>query len=296
MFGLLLVSLLSACGQDSEPKPVNYSPEPPPGARPVYRFAVHPLYNPRLLSAAYQPLVDQLNRQLPHVQLELEASRDYPSFEQKYLSRGPAFLLPNPIQSLQAMSVGYHVIAMAGDAQDFRGIFIVRKDSGIQSPADLKGKVVSYPSRTALAAGIMPQHFLHTHGLNVRRDVQNVYVGSQRASIMAVYLGEAAAGATWPSPWRLFQKDQPKEAAQLKVIWQTESLLNNSVMVRDDVPPDLRDQIASALIKLGQTPAGPDILAGMETTGFYAATDASYDVVRQYLKRFEKEVCPTACP
>ena len=153
-------------------------------------------------------------------------------------SSAPAarILLPNPWQTLEAMKVGYHVIAMAGDAEDFKGIFIVRKDSGIKTPADLRGKVVSYPSPTALAACIMPQYFLHRNGIDVNRDIENAYVGSQESSIMNAYLGKSAAGATWPPPWRLFQQDHPAEAAQLKVIWETPSLLNNSVMVRDDVP------------------------------------------------------------
>lgn len=51
------------------------------------------------------------------------------------------------------------MIAMAGDPKDFKGIFLVRIDSGIKVPADLKGKAVSYPSPTALAACIMPQYF-----------------------------------------------------------------------------------------------------------------------------------------
>ena len=29
------------------------------------------------------------------------------------------------------MKVGYRVIAMAGEPQDFKGIFVVRRDSGI---------------------------------------------------------------------------------------------------------------------------------------------------------------------
>ena len=68
------------------------------------------------------------------------------------------------------------------------------------------------------------------------RDIENRYVGSQESSIMNAYLGQTAAGATWPPPWRAFQKEHPREAAELKVIWETESLVNNSVMVRDDVP------------------------------------------------------------
>ena len=287
---LLVAILLAACDQQPAEKPLHYSSTPVGAATPIYRLAVHPLHNPQKLSEAYQPLIDHLNRQLVGVQIELEASRDYPAYEKKFRAREPSFLLPNPWQTLQAMKVGYHVIAMAGDAKDFKGIFIIRKDSGIKLPTDLKGKVVSYPSPTALAAAIMPQYFLHTQGININRDIQNVYVGSQESSIMNVYLGKSAAGATWPPPWRLFQKDHPAEAAQLELIWETSSLINNSVMARDDVPETVREQVTKSLLELTQTPQGKTILAGMETGRFHAADDASYGVVTDYIKRFEKEV------
>jgi phosphonate transport system substrate-binding protein len=99
-------------------------------------------------------------------------------------------------------------------------------------------------------------------------------------------------GATWPPPWRLFQKDHPVEAAQLKVIWETPSLINNSVMVRDDVPVNVREGIKKTLLNLHDTPEGKKILKELETSRFYSADDASYDIVRKYIARFEKEVRP----
>lgn len=293
---VLVAGMLTACEPAPQDKPLLYSLAPAPTAVPVYRLAVHPLHNPQMLSAAYQPLIDLLNAQLQGARLELEASRDYQAFEKKYTGREPAFLLPNPWQTLKAMKVGYRVIAMAGDAQDFKGIFIVRRDSGIQTPADLRGKVVCYPSPTAVAAAIMPQYFLHSQGINVTRDLQNVYVGSQESSIMNVYLGQAAAGATWPPPWRRFQKDYPNEAAALKVIWETVPLINNSVMVRDDVLPAVREQVRKALLALTQTPAGSVVLAGMETARFHPADDASYKVAEKFIRRFEQVVRPVENP
>lgn len=296
MAALLLVVLLTACEPPPAAPPLRYSTTPASPPTPLYRLAVHPLYNPKQLSLSYQPLVDQLNARLTGARIGLEASRDYASYEQKYRERGPAFLLPNPWQTLQAIKASYHVIAMAGDAEDFKGIFIVRRDSGIRTPADLKGKVVSYPSPTALAAAIMPQYFLHTQGIDVQRDIRNVYVGSQESSIMNVYFGKSAAGATWPPPWRLFQKDHPAEAAQMMQIWETPALINNSVMVRDDVPQHVINAVTGALLTLAQTTPGQAVLRGMETSGFYAANDASYALVADYIGRFEKEVRPVEMP
>lgn len=258
----------------------------------LVRLAVHPLHNPGRLVADYQPLIDQLNVRIPEVHFEVEASRDYQVFEGK-LSRGePEFLLPNPWQSLEAMKAGYEVIAMAGEPQDFKGLFIARRDSGIHQVADLRGKAVAYPSRTALAACVMPQWFLHTHGLEVNRDLENRYVGSQESAIMNAYLRQTAVGVTWPPPWRAFVAEHPQEAAQLEVVWETESLVNNSVMARGDQPPALRAKVRDTLVALDRTAAGRAILAGIETKRFLPATDADYDPVRQFVARFEAEVRP----
>lgn len=295
---LAVVPALLASGcrrQDAardEVKSPRFSATPRDGGTQVYRLAVHPLHNPAKLVQAYQPLVDYLNARLEPARLELEASRDYADFESKYHDRKPEFILPNPWQTLQAVDVGYNVIAMAGDPKDFRGIIIVRRDSGITKPADLKGKAVSFPSPTALAACIMPQQYLHQHGVDVNRDIENRYVGSQESSIMNVWLGQTAAGATWPPPWRAFAKEHPEKAAELVIAWETESLVNNSVMARDDVPQPLRDKVRALLAGLAGSPEGAVVLAGMETVGFTLATDADYDEVRRYIARFEEEVRP----
>lgn len=257
---------------------------------PAYSFAVHPLHNPDKLMQAYQPLIDLLNVRVNGARFTMEASRDYASYEEKYRAKKPEVLLANPWQTLQAMKAGYHVIAMAGESGDFRGMFIVRKDSGINTPQDLKGKAVSYPSRTALAACIMPQYFLHLHGIDVNSDIDNRYVGSQESSIMNAYLGKTAAGATWPPPWRAFRKDHPQEAAELKIAWETESLINNSVMIRGDISADIREQVQKQLAELHGTEQGKAILAGMETARFIPASDKDYDVVLSYVERFEREV------
>ncbi|MBI3170238.1 MAG: phosphate/phosphite/phosphonate ABC transporter substrate-binding protein [Chloroflexi bacterium] len=288
---IALTSIFGCNAPPENPGP-QYGSSPVHGDVPVYNLAIHPLYNPTKLFSAYQPLVDYLNSHLEDAQITLEASRDYDTFEKKYVNRQPDFLLPNPWQTLQAMESGYQVIAMAGEPEDFKGIFIVRKDGPIEKPADLKGKAVSYPSPTALAACIMPQYFLHQNGVDVNRDIENRYVGSQESSIMNVYLGLTAAGATWPPPWRAFQRDHPQEAAELKVIWETEPLINNSVMARNDVPAGVRKKVQQLLITLHETEKGRDILAGMDTARFIFAEDSDYDIVRVFVAQFEKEVRP----
>jgi phosphonate transport system substrate-binding protein len=290
LYFLLFLLTAVSCTQKNENAGPRYSTAPNDGVKPVYIVAVHPLYNPKKLMQVYQPLIDYLNTSIKDAGFSLEASRDYSSYEQKYLARKPEFLLPNPWQTIQAMKAGYHVLAMAGEPGDFKGIFIVRKDGGIRTPLDLKGKAVSYPASTALAACIMPQYFLYKSGIDINKDIENRYVGSQESSIMNAYLEQTAAAATWPPPWRTFQKDHPIESKSLKVIWETEPLINNSVMFRNDIPVAIQDQVRNLLIGLRSTENGRSILAGMETTCFLPASDKDYEVVRVYVERFERDV------
>lgn len=109
---------------------------------------------------------------------------------------------------------------------------------------------------------------------------------------MNVYLGQVAAGATWPIPWTLFQQQHPDKAAELELIWQTEPLINNSLVARSDMPPELVERVATLLATLHENEEGRALLARLPISRFERASDASYDVVRSFLATFAREVRP----
>lgn len=291
VLSLLLVGLLFGCSKEADPVAPTYQAASE-SATPELSFAVHPLHNPQKLLEVYGPLIDYLNSHLEGARLRLEASHDYADFERKLYRRSVAFALPNPFQSIKALDYGYNIIAMAGDARDFRGLLIVRRDSNIQLPEQLRGKKVSFPAPTALAAAMLPQHFLHQHGLVYGKDYEAQYVGSQESSIVNVQLGYTAAGATWPPPWRAWRKANPEKAAQLKVLWETQSLPNNGIVVRDDVPPEIARRVRDLLLALHEHDAGLALLTHMETARIHPADSDSYQPVRTFLTRFAADVRP----
>lgn len=286
---LLAVFLLVSCGKKETGYQPSFSGASSSSQR-TYVFGVHPLHNPQRLFELYGPIIDYLNTHIPEVNFQLEASRNYDEFDKKLYAGHFDFALPNPYQTVNAMAHDYHVFGKMGDDENFRGIILVRRDSGIHEVRDLKGKKVSYPAKTALAATKMPQYYLQTHGLDVQHDIENLYVGSQESSIMNVYLGNVAAAATWPIPWMTFKKEQPEKAQQLEVKWQTESLINNSLVARGDIPPQLVQHVADLLTHLHETPEGAVMLARLPISRFEAATDKSYDVVRKFMSEYERVV------
>lgn len=289
---LIAALLLAACGksQDASYEP-RFSPQTHTELK-EYVVGIHPLHNPQRLMEMYGPILEHIETAIPGVHFRLEASRNYEEFDKKLYSGRFDFAMPNPYQTILSLKHGYRVFGKMGDDGNFRGIILVRKDSGIQAVSDLKGKKISYPSPTALAATMMPQYYLHTHGIDVNRDIENLYVGSQESSIMNVFRGHVAAGATWPLPWLTFNAEHPDQADQLEVKWQTGTLPNNGWVARQDVPPALVNQFAAALFGLNDTTQGRKLLERLPISRFEPATDASYAPVREYLDVFSRTVRP----
>lgn len=285
----LSVLLLVGCGEEA-PLSIPTFKDEPAVEKTIYRFGIHPLHNPTRLHEIFGPLMAYLNHHIPEASFRMEASRNYAAYDEKLFGGQFHFSLPNPYQTITALDKGYRVFGKMGDDQNFRGIILVRKDSGIRRVTDLKGLAVSYPAPTALAATMMPQYFLHTHGLDVTKDLENRYVGSQESSIMSVFLGHSTAGATWPPPWQAMVRERPELAEQLEVKWQTEPLPNNGLVVRRDIPQALVDKVAGLLFELHTREEGQTILARMGLSRFESADDATYQPVRDFLKTFETEI------
>lgn len=286
---LLAILLITGCGKQEENYQPGFSQKSADNVK-EYIVGIHPLHNPERLFEVYGPIVAYIEANIPGSHFKLEASRNYEEFDKKLDGGHFDFAMPNPYQTVRSLKHGYSVFGKMGDDENFRGIILVRKDSGIKKVTDLKGKKVSYPAATALAATMMPQYYLHTHGIDVNRDIENLYVGSQESSIMNVLRGHVAAGATWPVPWKTFVQEHPDQAAELEIKWQTETLPNNGWVVRKDVPPELAAKFSALLFGLNTHEQGRALLARLPISKFEAATDQTYQPVIDYLKVFSETV------
>lgn len=292
-FILLFGFFTSGCiNNESNRYEAAYSEIPVFEKKKVYIFGVHPLHNPKRLFEVYQPMVDYINAQLKGSELRLEASRNYAAYDKKLFEGHFDFSLPNPYQTVVASTKGYTIFGKMADDENFRGIILVRKDSGIEKVTDLRGKTVSYPAPTALAATMMPQWYMHMHGLDINNDITNSYVGSQESSIMNVYLGKSAAASTWPPPWRAFIKERPEVAEQVEIKWETSHLPNNGLVHRDDVPQELVEKVSQIIFSLHKSSEGQKILSKMELSKYEKAENSTYDAVRLFLENFVQKVRP----
>ncbi|MEA3208804.1 MAG: hypothetical protein QOE70_1861 [Chthoniobacter sp.] len=285
----LVAALLAACTKPPIEQMPEYSEQPAvPMQKAEYIFLPLPISNPAKLFEVFQPLVDLVNAQATDFVLKMESSQNYVDFEHKIATRRVHFVLVNPYQTMRSETHGYKVFGKMGDDDRFRGLMVVRKDSGIQEVNDLRGAPISFPAQSAVAACMMPKLFFKQHGLDVETEAQPQYVGSQESTLANVAQGLTRAACVWQPAWDGFVQDQPEVAAQLEVKWQTDPLINNGFVVRDDVPEAHLRVVSEIIFGLHTHTAGREILARLKLSRFEPANSATYDPIRDFLKTFEQ--------
>lgn len=292
VFFILAACLFLSCHKKEE---VSYSPlysDTLTVANPKKElvFAPHPLHNPVRLSEMFGPVIDILNKEIPEVHFTLEASKSYSDFNDKIKSQRLDIILPNPYQTTLAWNYDYFVFGKMGDDFNFKGIVLVRKESPIKTIADLKNKVVSFPAATALAGSMMPQYFMQKNGLNIKKgEIAAKYVGSQESSILALYHKEVDAAATWPMTWNSFSAEKTVLKDELRILFLTPALINNSLMAKKSVDHKILEKVKKIFFNLHQNHEGRVILSRMKLSKFEVAGDKQYKVVHQFLADYKNE-------
>ncbi|MBO8140565.1 MAG: phosphate/phosphite/phosphonate ABC transporter substrate-binding protein [Firmicutes bacterium] len=176
-------------------------------------------------------------------------------------------------------------------ADHYRAQFLVRADSGIESFDDLKGKVWAVPSLTSTSGYLFPYVALSEAGLEPTLDMTIINVVGHDAAVLAVYNGDADLATTYEDARTDVLEELPDVMEKVKVLAYTEPIPNDGVVVRRELHPDLVRQIQQALIDIGNTDEGQQLLDTLyNVTGFVEADSARYDVVRRTYQLLKDQI------
>ena len=168
----------------------------------------------------------------------------------------------------------------------YTGVIIVRKDSGITSLADLKGKRFAFVDPKSASGYVYPRAMLIEKGVNPDAFfASTAFAGTHDKVIRAVLAGDADAGAIFEDALRIEQgKGQPTEL--LTVVASTEPIPHDAIAVRADLDPELTAKIQKALTTMTESPAGRAVIARStkKLSGHVVSDDGKFDVVRRTAK------------
>ncbi len=234
----------------------------------------------------FKPLAEYLGHRLGRT-VRLETAYDFRGFWDGVIARRYHLVHYNQYHYVKSRaSHGYRVVLKnqeRGEAR-LRSVILVRRDSGIRSLGELRGKKVIFGGgRDAMVSHIAAMHLLQAAGLNGGDFLSEFALNPLRASL-ALYYHQGAAAAVGHVVPDLPLVSGQIDSEELMEIASSEPLAHLPWALRDDVTKELGQSIVQALVDLGQTAKGRDILAAAGLDRLVPAEDSEYDPHRRIIR------------
>ncbi len=248
----------------------------------VIKFGVYPYKTPRTIVKLYSPITKRLAKALG-VEVQLVTAPDFAT----YVARGKAGKYDLALPCVHCYYKirgpgGYSVIAKG--VPSFYGGTVVRKDSGIESVSQLKGKKIASVGKHSYAAHLFLLPQLYKNGIHPQKEVEFQFLGKLDSVIFGVLNRKYAAGTI-----RLDALAHPAFDGvrnDLKFISQSEPIPQFPYVVKKDMPPAQIAIIREVLMSLNSADESDrKILQSLRLQAVRSATDADYDSFEKILKQ-----------
>ncbi len=183
-------------------------------------------------------------------------------------------------------------VVREGNQTSYKGQFITRVNSGINSLKDINGRTMAYVDPSSTSGYILPKAMLDSMDV---KPSETVFAMRHDNVVTMVYQGQADAGATYYAPpdsetgeimdarMRVL-KQFPDVAKKVKIIGFTQDIPNDPWVFRKNMNETMKEKIISALLKFVITPAGKKALFDIyDITGLIRTKDSDYDGLRKLL-------------
>ena len=170
----------------------------------------------------------------------------------------------------------------------YHGYIFVRKDSGIRTAADMRGKRFAFVERATTAGYLFPQAYFRASGISDLQAYlgQTFFAGSHDAAILAVLNKEADVGAAKNTIYDQLVSENARIERELVVLAASGVVPQNCLAVRKDLDPVLKQELKRVLLDMEKDPEGAEVLQRFGARGFIETHDRDYG----YLYTLSKQV------
>jgi phosphonate transport system substrate-binding protein len=165
---------------------------------------------------------------------------------------------------------------------EYFAIMVTHPESGIQSPADLKGKTFAFGDKGSTSGYLIPLHYFMTQGINPDTYFSKVLYTKHQAIETQVAAGQLDAGADYNRNRNAMIEQGLLKAERSKIIWQSAPLPNDAFAVSHALYLDKAfvARLQEALASIGAALATQPALLPAHYTGFVSKDNAFYKPIR----------------
>ena len=248
-------------------------------------FGFTPVLGEAEMRAEFEPLMTYLSQAIGRP-VKLYIAKDYGDLRTQMESGAVDIGSFSPFAYVDATRGGkIRIIAQSilDGAATYRGLIVVRSDSGLRSVKDLEGKRFAFVDAKSASGYVYPRAMLIERGVDPERYFkETLFAGGHDKVISAVLDRRVDAGAIYDGALGV-AKAKGMPVGELATLSSTEPIPHDAVAVRIGMDGSLAKKIQAALVDLEKSPAGRPVIANSKKklTGHVVADDAVFDVVRR---------------
>jgi len=243
----------------------------------------------------YEPLADYLSRK-SGTRIQLKVLPRYGNIISNFRDSGlDGAFFGSFTYALAHETIGVSVIArpVADDnSSTYHGLIFVRKDSGIRTIADMKGKRFVFVDRATTAGYLLPLEYFHLGGVKRYQTYfrETYFAGTHEDAILDVLHRKADAGAAKNTVFdRLARKDR-RIAEELVILKRSPDVPENGLALKKEIEEAVRTRIGDTLLSMHEDPEGAEILKRFGAIRFIPTTDRDYDPVFRYAREIHLDL------
>ncbi len=262
---------------------------------------------PKSKKIKYQPLADYLATKLSKFGIgkgEVKIAPDTETLIQ-WISAGEVDLYfdsPYPASVVIEKSKAKPLLrAWKKGVAEYNSVFFARKDSGLTSLNDLKGKMIAFEVPDSSSGYMFPLVHLSKHGFNpVRKaeanhtvaadEVGYIFAGTDLNTVRWVTRGKVTAGVTDNGT---FSEIPEATRSKLVVLGETDKFPRQVVVVQPNIDPKLLIAIKTVLMEMDENNKGREVLKNFNKTAqfdeFPGGAEATLAEMKESYKLIQKQ-------
>ena len=172
--------------------------------------------------------------------------------------------------------------SMRDTDRDRQTYLVVRKDSGIESIEDLKGKKVAFVDPSSASGYVYPGAMLKDAGIDLNKDIKYQFSGGHDKSIQLLLNKDVDAIASYENVIKKYTKEFPTLKEDVRGLAKSELIPGVTVVVSNNVDDQLKSKIKQVLLEIQKEKETLGILTNLfNITGFEEPDDNTYKAVEK---------------
>jgi phosphonate transport system substrate-binding protein len=251
-------------------------------------FALLSTENAAEITRRWAPIIAQLEKDL-RVRVKAVTATDYRGTIEALKFKKADIGHLGPKSYVEAATNNYANVEpvaqlqLANGSLGYRSCLIVHGESDMFSPEDMTGKTFAFNDPNSTSGYLVPSaFFMMEMGIDPQKYFSKViFSGSHEASILAVANRKVEVASTNLPDLQQLTRENKVPRGGLRVIWVSKLIPNDPIVVRKDLPVNLKSAVQESLVSMKSRNPEAFKEIGAWVGSFVAADDGKYQVIRE---------------